>query len=213
MLSAVKVYIHCIAPTPSVVQVGITLNTDMRWDGRRSQHSHFFLCLYMLPFTQSVRTLHRKLETNIPKNETVWSRPHFLYSNICERFIYYHDQSANFAVLRLWNDCGKYINPSQIHECSNWKRGSADSFLGIFFSNFRYSAFAVHVNRLTIGSISELGSSLPPCSWTQNVCGWNVQTGCCSGMRSIFIYVLKISDPDPSRGLTVPDPRICNPEL
>jgi len=110
---------------------------------------------------------------------------------------------------RSWD----YIHRSQIHECRNWERGRAVSFLGIFVSNFQYSVFAVHVNRLTIGSIPELGSSSPPCSWTQNVCGWNVQTGCCSGIRSIFIYVLKISDPDPLRVLTVPDPRIRNPEL
>jgi hypothetical protein len=36
-----------------------------------------------------------------------------------------------------------YINHSQIHEPGNWERGRAISFLGIFVSNFRYSAFAV----------------------------------------------------------------------
>jgi hypothetical protein len=61
---------------------------------------------------------------------------------------------------RSWD----YIHRSQIHECRNWERGRAVSFLGIFVSNFQYSVFAVHVNRLTIGSIPELGSSSPPCS-------------------------------------------------
>jgi hypothetical protein len=37
-----------------------------------------------------------------------------------------------------------YINCSQIHECRNWERGRAFSFLGILVSTFRYSAFAVH---------------------------------------------------------------------
>jgi len=37
-----------------------------------------------------------------------------------------------------------YINRSPKHECSNWERGRAASFLGIFVSNFRYSVFAVH---------------------------------------------------------------------
>jgi hypothetical protein len=32
------------------------------------------------------------------------------------------------------------IYRSHIHECSNWERARADSFLGIFVSNFRYSA-------------------------------------------------------------------------
>jgi hypothetical protein len=36
-----------------------------------------------------------------------------------------------------------YKSLSQIHECINWERGRAVSFLGIFVSNFRYSAFAV----------------------------------------------------------------------
>jgi hypothetical protein len=34
-------------------------------------------------------------------------------------------------------------NRSQIHECRNWERGRAVSFLGLFVSNFRYSVFAV----------------------------------------------------------------------
>jgi hypothetical protein len=36
-----------------------------------------------------------------------------------------------------------YINRSQKHECRNWDCGRAVSFLGIFFSNFRYFVFAV----------------------------------------------------------------------
>ncbi len=36
------------------------------------------------------------------------------------------------------------INRSQIHEVRNWERGRAVLSLGIFVSNFRYSAFAVH---------------------------------------------------------------------
>jgi hypothetical protein len=48
-----------------------------------------------------------------------------------------------FSVLRLRTYRKKYINRSQIHECRNWKRDRAVSFLEIFFSNFRYSAFAM----------------------------------------------------------------------
>jgi hypothetical protein len=39
----------------------------------------------------------------------------------------------------------EFINRSQIHGCRNWGRGRAVSFLGIFVSNFRYRAFAVHI--------------------------------------------------------------------
>jgi hypothetical protein len=58
-------------------------------------------------------------------------RSQFLYSCICEQFIYFHDWSAYFA-------------KSQVHECKNWERGRAFSFLGIFYKNFRYSVFAVY---------------------------------------------------------------------
>ncbi len=44
----------------------------------------------------------------------------------------------------LYYVCGRswgYVNRSQeIHECRNWEWGRAVSFLGIFVSNFRYSA-------------------------------------------------------------------------
>ena len=39
------------------------------------------------------------------------------------------------------NNCGN-INRSQIQECRNWERGRTVSFLGMFVSNFRYSAYA-----------------------------------------------------------------------
>jgi hypothetical protein len=33
--------------------------------------------------------------------------------------------------------------PLTVHACRNWERGRAVSFLGVFVSNFWYSAFAV----------------------------------------------------------------------
>jgi hypothetical protein len=39
--------------------------------------------------------LHRKFETNIPRNETERPCSQFLHSCICERFICYHDLSTN----------------------------------------------------------------------------------------------------------------------
>jgi hypothetical protein len=76
--------------------------------------------------------------------------PNF-YIQISEQFIYSHNRSAFFAVLRLRTDRGNtYINCSQKHECRNWERGRAFSFLGICVSNFRYSAFAVHECRVQL---------------------------------------------------------------
>ncbi len=49
--------------------------------------------------------------------------------------IYYsHHRSAKD---RWW----EYINCSQIHECRNWEQGCAVSLLGIYVSNFWYSAW------------------------------------------------------------------------
>jgi hypothetical protein len=70
-----------------------------------------------------------------------------------------------FAVL-VWRSLIRsleYINRSQIQECRNWKQGSAVSFLGIFVSNFWYSAFAVYctfshlfvLNILSVGHPAE----------------------------------------------------------
>ena len=56
---------------------------------------------------------------------------------ICEHFIYSHDRSAIQKNKRT--DLG--IHSSQIHECRNWERGRAVSFLGIFISNFHFSVF------------------------------------------------------------------------
>jgi hypothetical protein len=50
--------------------------------------------------------LHRKFETNIPKNETARPRSQFLHSCVCEQFIHSHDRSAYFGALRLWTDRG-----------------------------------------------------------------------------------------------------------
>jgi hypothetical protein len=45
---------------------------------------------------------------------------------------------------RLW----EYVNRPQIHECRNWERGRAVSFMGIFVSNFWYSALAVYISQI-----------------------------------------------------------------
>ncbi len=50
-----------------------------------------------------------------------------------------------FAVLRFADQSWEYINRSQILESKNWEQGRTVSFLGIFFADFWYSAFAVHL--------------------------------------------------------------------
>ncbi len=68
-----------------------------------------------------------KLETYIPRNETVRPCSCFLHSCICEQFIhtvYSHDQSSTD---RSW----EYKNHSQIRACRNWKAEHYNSVLEI----------------------------------------------------------------------------------
>jgi hypothetical protein len=54
-------------------------------------------------------TMYQKCETNNPRNETARPPSQFLHSCICEGFIQYvysHDRSAYFTLLRLLNDRG-----------------------------------------------------------------------------------------------------------
>ncbi len=74
-----------------------------------------------IPIEHIAKTLYRKCETNIPRNETAQPCSQFLHSFICER---------------LW----EYINLSQVHECGNWERGRAVSFLGTHKSDLVCSA-------------------------------------------------------------------------
>ncbi len=62
---------------------------------------------------------------------------------ICERFIYSQDQSVYFAATKQVDWSWEYINCSQIHECRNWERGHAVSFLEKHKSDFRYMQFGL----------------------------------------------------------------------
>jgi hypothetical protein len=59
--------------------------------------------------------------TCIPKDENAQPRSQFLYSCICERFIYSLDQSTYLAAAKLADRSWDYISRSQIHECGNWE--------------------------------------------------------------------------------------------
>jgi hypothetical protein len=63
----------------------------------------------------------------------------FLHLCICDRFKYSQDRSSILLQGgRSWEYI--YINSSQIHECGNWERGRAVSFLGIHKSVLLCSA-------------------------------------------------------------------------
>jgi hypothetical protein len=66
----------------------------------------YFCTIYMrrtnttMSYTYTAKTLYRKLETNIRRNETAPPRSQFLHIGICERFIYSHDRSAYCAAAK-----------------------------------------------------------------------------------------------------------------
>ncbi len=58
----------------------------------------FFSSSYSMDHT--AKTLYRKFETNIPRNETAQPRSRFPHSGISEKFIYCHDRSTYFAAAK-----------------------------------------------------------------------------------------------------------------
>ncbi len=88
-----------------------------------------------------------KFETNIPTKETARPLPNFhIHVSLSDLYI----PTNGYPTYGIF--CSKvggpivelqYITRSQKHECGNWERGRAVSFLVIFVSNFRYSVFAV----------------------------------------------------------------------
>ncbi len=76
----------------------------------------------------------------ISKTELLCSVSQFLHSYVCERFIYFQDQSAYSALGKYVDRYWEYINRSQTHECGNWDCGRAISRKGIQKWDFRCSA-------------------------------------------------------------------------
>jgi hypothetical protein len=70
-------------------------------------------------------------ETVISKTESKYSVSQFRHSYICERFIYFQDQSACSAAGKCVDRSWEYINRSQAHECGNWDWGRAIPRKGI----------------------------------------------------------------------------------
>ncbi len=65
-------------------------------------------------------------------------------SFMCLWMIYIFPGSIHtFSCSRIGRMIVGYVNHSQTHECGNWDWGRPIPFVGIFVSNFRYSAFAV----------------------------------------------------------------------
>jgi hypothetical protein len=94
----------------------------------------------------NTRTCKTRSDLYIPINETARPRFPFPHSCNCER-LYIPTIGQPILLLQDRRNDRKniYINRSQIHECRNWKRGCAVSFLGIMVSDFRYSVFAACV--------------------------------------------------------------------
>ncbi len=82
-------------------------------------------------------------ENPIPRNEVARPRSQF-YIDVFMSDLYIPTIGPSiFCCIAFADRLWEYKNRSQIHECINWERGRAVSFLGIFVSNFRDSAFGV----------------------------------------------------------------------
>ncbi len=80
----------------------------------------------------SAKTLYLKSDLCIPRNMKLSGLvPQFLHSCICERFLY---SQQNRQI-----DPGGIYKSLREHECRNWERGHAVSFLGIHKSDYHCS--------------------------------------------------------------------------
>ncbi len=97
------------------------------WSGTLADHA---FSLYVTRCKDTEQKIRRK--KNTPRKETARPQSQFLYSYICERFIYSHDRCTYSAA-------GKYIcepivglyKSSQIYKFTNWDWGRAVWFLEI----------------------------------------------------------------------------------
>ncbi len=64
----------------------------------------------------------------------------FPHSCFSARFIYSHDRTTYFPAAKQVNRSWEYINCSQKHECGNWERSRAVSFLGMHKQDLLCSA-------------------------------------------------------------------------
>ncbi len=94
------------------------------------------LCMKKSTESRTTKTVYRKFETSIPRNETARPQSQFIHSWFCERFIYSNTR-IRLSIL-LQENMWEYINRSKIHECRNLDWGRSVSFLGehnrIFFA-------------------------------------------------------------------------------
>ncbi len=71
----------------------------------------------------------------------------YIHVSVSDLYVHIFTRSVRllvFCSIKFADLAWEYINCLLIHECRNWKRDRAISDLGIFVSNFRYSAFALH---------------------------------------------------------------------
>jgi hypothetical protein len=75
------------------------------------------------------------------QNYNVLSPNFHIRVSVSDLYIF-QDQSTYFSAAKEADWSWEYINCWQVHECRNWERGHAVSFLGIHKSDFQHSAEA-----------------------------------------------------------------------
>ncbi len=130
----------------------------------KTLYNNHKICKYMYPLPQVLKIYNRgnarttrttlQMKGRWESNINVWFR--FMYSLKfnCAALSFpkqnYNILSPNFTFMYLWaiyifpqseDRSWEYINRSQIHERGNCEQSRTVSFLGIYVSNFRYSAW------------------------------------------------------------------------
>ncbi len=91
----------------------------------------------------------------------------FPYSCVCERFIYFQEQSTYFPTREQADRSWKYINLSQIYECRNWETEHYNSVQEItvsFLGINGYQAFILDSHRPFICSVGRTGTGRIHCN-------------------------------------------------
>ncbi len=90
-----------------------------------------------------LRAQQRRFELCIPRNQTARPCSQFPFHTSVNDLYISQDRYIYFAAAKQADRSWESVNRSQLYECRNWDWGRAVSFLGLFFSYFQYSIFAV----------------------------------------------------------------------
>jgi hypothetical protein len=92
-------------------------------------------------------TLQRRSDLCITRNKTAWPQPQYLYSYICERFIYlFHDRSTYFAAANKADQSWEYTHRYTNVETSGTEAGQFPFWEYFFLFSVQYPCSVVQLS-------------------------------------------------------------------